>query len=329
MTRFFYVTIFLVTYFFSKNSIAQFSGPVDSIGTTAIYKDSSIFIDWANRCKIIRGFQDISTPSLGTTLVGDSTSAIGKAGENAVVSLGDGGVAILQFKSPISDGSGNDFAVFENSFSNFYLELAYVEVSSDGIHYFRFPATSNTETTIQVGPFDYLDPTKLNNLAGKYRALYGTPFDLADITNHAQLDKNSITHVKIIDVVGSIQNQYSSTDINSHQINDPWPTPYGSGGFDLDAIGVIHNQSNTANINEIEFQIINLYPNPVADFLKIIVETSNPYSIYITNILGETNLELHQLSHATAINTNDLKQGIYSIKITIGNTSKTLKFIKL
>lgn len=200
-----------------------------------MYKDSSAFVAWANKCNVVRGFQDISNQSLGYTNVGDSSLAIGPAGTNGVVSLGDGGVAILEFSSPIMDGNGPDFAVFRNGFDNLFLELAFVEVSSDGIHFFRFPAISNTDTTIQTDGFGLTDASKLHNLAGKYRAEYGTPFDLSDLTNDALLNKEAITHVKVIDVVGSIQNQYCSRDANNHKINDPWPTGWGNGGFDLDA----------------------------------------------------------------------------------------------
>ena len=81
------------------------------------------------------------------------------------MSLGDGGVAILTFKYPIKNETGNDFAVFENSFNDTFLELAFVEVSSDGIHYFRFPAVSNTQDTLQMGNDASIDARHLNNLA--------------------------------------------------------------------------------------------------------------------------------------------------------------------
>jgi hypothetical protein len=46
------------------------------------------------------------------------------------------------------------------------------------------------------------------------------------------------------------ENDYSSCDINGHQINDPWPTPFQNpyiytytGGFDLDAVGIMNKRS--------------------------------------------------------------------------------------
>jgi hypothetical protein len=330
MTRIFCVVLFFSACFCYKKSAAQFSGPPGTIGTTAMYKDSSAFVAWATQCHIIRGLQDISTPSYSYATVGDSSSAIGIAGTTGVVSLGDSGIAILQFASPISDGSGNDFAVFENSFSDYFLELAFVEVSSDDIHYFRFPAISNFDTTTQVGPFDYSDPTKLNNLAGKYKALYGTPFDLADIADNSLLNKNNITHVKLIDVIGSIQNQYCTRDSNHHKINDPWPTPYNSSGFDLDAVGVIHNQLNTVGLKEQTIISATIYPNPVNEVLHISANSGDaPYSVSITNLIGESIIEFKNLTNNSIIKTDELQSGMYMLKVSSSVGSNAMRFMKL
>lgn len=260
--------LFLNIYFslLIVNSIqAQIYAPQAGMpGSTAMYKDSSAFVNWVSECQLIRGYQDLSSIGFGFANVGDSSLAFGIALSNGVVSLGDAGVAICKFPFPIKDGVGNDFAVFENSFDGLFLELAFVEVSSDGEHFFRFPSHSLTDTTIQVSSFGYTDPTKINNLAGKYQAGYGTPFDLNDIPNNALLNKNSITHVKIIDCVGSINSIYATRDSNNNKINEPWPTPFGSSGFDLDAVGVI-NQNTIIGVNEMRNleNRISVYPNPI------------------------------------------------------------------
>lgn len=313
--------------FASTNVQAQFAPPVGQLGTTAMYKDSSAFIAWATSGKLVRGLQDISNSSLGYVNVGDSASAFGVAGTTGVVSLGDGGFEIVQFTSPIVDVAGPDFAVFENSFDNTFLELAFVEVSSDGINFFRFPATSNTDTTTQTGSFGSTDATKINNLAGKYRGNYGTPFDLADIQNNLLLDKQAITHVKIIDVVGCIQNQYCSRDMNNHKVNDPWPTAFGSSGFDLDAVGVIHNQTQVG-LQEFELAQVSIYPNPTTDVLFVSLSTQTNYSIIITNIIGEIVLQSTRNLNTTSLVVNDLKQGIYTLTITANGKQKQIKFVK-
>ncbi len=330
MIRFLFSSFILLL--FKPACQAQFAPAAGHAGSTAIYKDSTIFSAWATACQLNRGYQNIADKSLGKASVGDSSLALGKAGENGVVSLGDGGSAILSFKNPIKNGPGYDFAIFENTFVDSFLELAFVEVSSDGINYVRFPATSNTQDTLQTGGFGYTQPTSLNNLAGKYRAMYGTPFDLQELSNIPNLNINAITHVKIIDVVGSIQNQWSSMDQFNHKINDPWPTPFASCGFDLDAVGVIHSRSS----NLIKIELVNLvvYPNPANqyisvqsldknnDWLKIeLVDLSgkNVYDFSTQNnpISSEIKLELGSFNSGYYILKIQTNQGVINYKISI------------
>jgi hypothetical protein len=325
--KFYFIVSACVSLLFCCTPIkAQFVPPVGHEGTTAMYKDSSAFVAWANKCNVVRGFQDICNQSLGYTNVGDSSLAIGLAGTNGVVSLGDGGVAILEFSSPILDGNGPDFAVFENGFDDLFLELAFVEVSSDGIHFFRFPAISNTDTTIQTDGFGLTDASKIHNLAGKYRAEYGTPFDLSDLANDALLNKQAITHVKVIDVVGSIQNEYCSRDANNHKINDPWPTGWGNGGFDLDAVGVIHQQA--VGIDELELRNVSIYPNPATDVLYVNLSSSN-YSLEVINLMGEIVMKEENKMNTTSLELSNLKSGVYFLTIASEGRQKQMKFVKL
>lgn len=315
-------TLFLMPLF----SVAQFAPSVGQIGTSAISADSNIFAEWVTGCTITRGFQDISNPSLGYTSVGDPTFATEKAGINGVVSLGDGGVAILTFSRPIKNGEGWDFAVFENSFNDLFLELAFVEVSSDGINYFRFPATSNTQDTLQVDGFGELDATKINNFAGKYRGGYGTPFDLEELKNIPQLNVDAITHVKIIDVVGCIQSQYASIDNQGKKVNDPWPTPFPSSGFDLDAVGVIHQVP--ANVEKYDnFDIFSVYPNPAKDKLMITNSSIQPLKHTIQNNLGQIIYQSTSNKPIESIDLQDFSNGIYIIIIESNLHRSVQKFM--
>ncbi|MFN4235320.1 MAG: T9SS type A sorting domain-containing protein [Bacteroidia bacterium] len=322
--------------FFLQILYAQFPPPAGQAGSTAIYKDSSIIVAWATQCTVYRGYKNISNPSAGYAEVGDNSSALGIAGSGGVVSLGDGGHAIVQFQSPIFNGPGWDFAIFENSFSDSYLELAFVEVSSDGVNYFRFPSVSNTQTTIQIGAFDTLDATKINNLAGKYRALYGTPFDLEELDNISGLDINNITHIKIIDVVGSINTAYASYDSNNNIINDPWPTEFASSGFDLDAVGVIHQLPLNVEENNY-FNSIQIYPNPVFkhQYININLFTEFYDKINVELISSSGKVIVHQEFESNYNSWNnysislseDIKAGVYILKLQQKEQLSTHKII--
>ena len=222
---------------------AQFAPEAGQPGTTAIHADSSIFVAWATGCVTQRGPIKMGMDSLAS-MGHDSLVPGVPGGVYDIVCLGDGGISTVTFASPIYNGPGPDFAVFENGFHNtphVFLELGFVEVSSDGENFFRFPAVTNVPETPQVGPFATTDATLIHNFAGKYEAFYGTPFDLDEVEDNLLLDKNNITHVRIIDVVGSINPDYCTYDSQGHVVNDPWPTPFNSSGFDLDAVGVIHD----------------------------------------------------------------------------------------
>lgn len=236
------------------NAQGPFPPAAGQPGSTAIYKDSSAIKGWANAIEIKRGWVNIADTSVyyngsNKATFGYPSNALGLAQESSfdVVSLGDGGIATLTFSSPIVNGDGPDFAIFENSFSDTFLELAFVEVSSDGYHFVRFPSVSLTQTTTQVGGFGTLDPTNIHNLAGKYRQGYGTPFDLQDLADSSNIDINNIRFVRVIDVVGNIDDAYCTYDSQGNKINDPWPTPFNSCGFDLDAVAIL----NKANYNYI------------------------------------------------------------------------------
>ncbi len=227
-------------------------------GSDAVARDDPRIQGWAiGVAALERGPVDITLPGLGRAAYGTPASALGPADVGApeqqpepgtegpfqVVSLGDGGSITLTFSPPLADGEGPDLAVFENSFRDSFLELAFVEVSSDGVTFFRFPAVSLTPTDTQANMSTALDATNLHNLAGKYRARFGTPFDLADFATPeppAGLDLQRVTHVRIIDVIGSVDPEVGSRDSLGNLINDPWPTAFESGGFDLDAVAALH-----------------------------------------------------------------------------------------
>ncbi len=201
-------------------------------GSTAIYMEDPAFIGWAI------GYENYETGTDVDEVWQTPEYAIGKAAGTSydIVSLGRGGRITMTFDPPIKNGEGWDFAVFENSFNDYNLELAYVEVSSNGVDFVRFDNISLTPDP--VSGYGSLDTILINGLAGKYRQGYGTPFDLSDISEKPEVqsaivDISRITHVRIVDIIGD----GSFFDSESNVIYDPYPT-VSSAGFDLDAIGV-------------------------------------------------------------------------------------------
>lgn len=205
-------------------------------GSAAIQKDDASFVAWATGyTNYVVGIYDNSSTPVDAQWQTPG-KALGKAVGTSfdIVTLGKGGSIVLTFTGGIGNGSGWDFAVFENSFSDTFLELGYVEVSSNGTNYFRFPNDSLTASP--VGGFGAVDPTNIDGFGGKYRQGYGTPFDLASLAGvSALLDINNVGYVRIVDICGD----GTYLDTSGNVIYDPYPTT-GSPGFDLDAVGVIH-----------------------------------------------------------------------------------------
>lgn len=307
---------------------AQFAPEAGVAGTTAMHADSSAFVAWATGCNVERGLQRIDKPELEVANFGEEAFAIGMPGGTMdVISLGDGGKATLTFASPIYNGPGPDFAVFENGLVNAqdtticFLEIAFVEVSSDGENFFRFPAITKVQDTAQLNGFACMHACLIHNFAGKYKAMYGTPFDLDEVEDNALLDKNQVTHVRIIDVVGTIDPDYGTYDSEGHIVNDPWPTPFGSSGFDLDAVGVIHDLAHHA-VNENESVAVVLYPNPVKD--RLTVNAENLQSVEVYNLVGQQVMA----TTASVIDMGSLNQGVYFVRVNADGKTVTKRIVK-
>jgi len=308
--------------FVQETNGQSFAPPPDYPGSTAIHKDSSVFVNWASGITLTRGPLNIQNLGLGLASYGADTDALGIA-EITPVSLGDGGEAILTFPFPIMNGSGPDFAVFENGFTNHYMEFAFVEVSSDGVNFFRFDGVSEAPTDVQLSNFSFSDCAYIHNLAGKYRQLYGTPFDLDEMNGITGLNVNNITHIRLIDVVGSINPQYGTLDSQGNIINDPYPTEFESGGFDLDAIGVIH-QSTTSGIDE-ESNELSVYPNPFDEQFQC--ELSGKTQVTLRNIHGQI-LVSREESSIFSINLTEESDGMYFLTLETEGKTRTIKLIK-
>lgn len=320
MSRLVYVFCFITTLIGAQS----FAPKPNELGSKAIYKDSSIIVNWANHVEVNRGYLNISNLSLGYVSNGEVTAGEGKAEGNSfdVVSLGDSGVAIITFERPIENGAGVDFAIFENGFADDYLELAFVEVSSDGDRYVRFPATSEASTTIQIGPYEFSDCRLFNNLAGKYRQGYGTPFDLEELKDSNDIDLMNITHVKLIDVVGTINTELGSFDQFGNVINDLYPTPFSSGGFDLDAVAVINE--GLLSYESVVYDNFKIYPNPTKN--KIHIKSKGKTSVSIVNLFGS---EISEFSFYDEISYSFdvLPNGIYFVKLKNNNSYKIVKVV--
>lgn len=283
-------------------------------GSRAIHKDSSLIESWAQVGWLEqRGWLDIADKNRGRASHGDTNWALGPA-DGQVISLGDSGVFGYHLPQGIWDQAGAEFAIFENSFSDVFLELAFVEVSKDGLNYLRFPAQSLLDTNVQTGTFGPSDPTRVANLAGKYRADYGVPFDLKDI-----VDLDTVHYIRIIDVVGSIDPQWASRDSQGRIINDPYPTAFASGGFDLDALALL--KPNSLSADATLSTISNAYPNPATHF--VIFPKAQKLKLYTSS--GK----LLRVANSEDLNLAGLPKGYYLLEATFSSGGRQMEKLYL
>ncbi len=211
--------------------------PPDPTTTAVAYNDPRI-VNWATGVASYLPGSGVTDPRWMMP-----SQAFGPAGTDttAVVVLGNGGTITLTFDSPITDGNSWDFAVFENSFaSDVFLELAFVEVSSDGSHFARFDSAFQGAVT----PCGSCSGTaaEMGGLAGTFMVGYGTPFDLAALRNaplvrDGTVDLTAIKYVRIVDIVGD----GTTLDSFGRGIVDPISSG-PTAGFDLDGIAVLNQQ---------------------------------------------------------------------------------------
>ena len=302
-----------------------FCGAAGTEGSTAIAANSTAIVAWATGVELTRGPQNITNPDGPRAGFGGDTNAIGMATmDNTMdaVSLGDGGSALVTFARPIRNGEGFDFAVYENAFGDGSLELAFVEVSTDGQRFVRFPATCLTQSETQLGNAGQSDPTNLNNLAGKYRIGFGTPFDLEELTDSTGINIDSIVYVRIVDVVGSIDPQYGTYDAFGHIINDPWPTPFESSGFDLTGVAVMHERTDVEGIDNVVAAIKSVWPNPTSDYVNVGVSHAVEAVLYDLSGRRVASFVLNEGSNR--LDLRALRNGVYMLRAE-GSVSKIVK----
>ncbi|MEN0067805.1 MAG: hypothetical protein AAGA48_37095 [Myxococcota bacterium] len=213
---------------------ATYPGAVDSPDDVSIPSDDPAIVGWATSVEDVVYGEAVDK----TWRVPDNALGPAEGTSTDVLVLGRGGQVTLAFDPPIADGPGFDLAVFENSFSDGFLELGFIEVSSDGSTFVRFDSAANTPK--KVGPFGEVDASSIHGFGGAHRQGFGTPFDLSWLRFHpdarsGQLDLQAVAYVRVVDVVGD----GSDLDAFGRPIFDPYPTS-GSAGFDLDAVGVLN-----------------------------------------------------------------------------------------
>ena len=176
------------------------------------------------------------------------------APDSQVCSLGNSGYVTLGFAVTIVDGPGADLVVAENPFFSgpvgfAFAETCFVEVSSNGVDFARFPSAYYGPQT-QPGPFGVVSVGAYAGLGGVCpvyplaNALDlvragGDAFDLADLKGdplvlQGKVKLNQITQVRLVDLVSGVDR-----DSRNVLIFDP-----STGSADVDGVTVLNHAGN-------------------------------------------------------------------------------------
>ncbi len=205
-------------------------------------------------------------------ILGGPTGQGFNSGSLDILTLGQGGSVTLGFSSPIRDGRGVDFTVFENGFEFptqwVFSEVAYVEVSTNGVDFVRFPSRfqgPNTPLslfqTLPMGSYAGLAgslPVVANVMTGFVDPLNpvysgGDAFDLEDLAAEPAVlaglvDLQNVNFVRLVDVVAGLDLDSAGAIIHDSHNGS------GSDSADFDAVGVINSAANFApGQPEVEF----------------------------------------------------------------------------
>ena len=296
----------------------------DITSKAVVASDDESIKFWASGAVVERGPLNIMSNPTAVSY-GEDINAVG-AQDGSLVSLGDGGTATLTFDGVVQNKEGDDIFVFENSFvagGNMFAELGFVEVSSDGVNFVRFPAKSLTPTQEEVGSFDPVDTSLVYNLAGTAPAGYAVAFDLEDLTGSSGIDIMSISHIRIVDVVGTINETYATYDAFGNVVNDPFPTAFPSGGFDLDAVGVSNLYTVNTAFQEVVASNFTVYPNPSAGHVTIDLKEAAEVSVLDINgvvvysTYGSESVAIDQLSSGLYFVRTESASGIFTEKLVV------------
>jgi len=219
------------------------------------------------------------------------------ASEEELLTLGTGGEIILTFHSGgIMNGPGPDFTIFENPFvvgDNIavFREVALVAVSEDGLSWHTFPYDSET----------------FEGLAGV------TPTNgWADPTNPAESGGDSFD----LETVGLDQALFLRITDAGDLVPDSGPS------FDLDAVAVIHGESNHSSVGNSGQSIlpveltIRCYPNPFNSRVNVQISgEAGEVTLTLFDMLGKQVTSAKVRGGSWSWQAGDTPSGVYLLQV--------------
>ncbi|MBE9468226.1 MAG: endonuclease [Bacteroidetes bacterium] len=269
--------------------------PAQAEGITVYYKVEAV--DNENN-KVTSNSKSYTNNILAPIIIGEEKIC---EGDSSLLSLNDGSYDsynwMMEGNSQIL---GTKATFYASKQGNYYVEVFKNENSSTSSY---FTLTLNN---LPISNFSYVINGKTVSFTDK--SSYGTSFlwNFNDgFTNQSKNPIHSFSSYENYKVVYTVTNICGSTSSSQDILLK---------GNSINSIDENHN--------------INIYPNPANNILTLSTDSNNE-SVEIYNIIGEKVLSFYKQNSTLQININNLKKGMYFIKICDNKLGiKTSSFIK-
>ncbi len=95
-----------------------------------------------------------------------------------------------------------------------------------------------------------------------------------------------------------------------------------------DTISIVISKQGPTAVDEFEAEVIDMYPNPTKDFLRVVLPNDMAGQLFVTDLNGKQLIGEAIRSKEHILNVQSLRPGVYLLRISAQNGTKVLKFVK-
>ena len=95
-----------------------------------------------------------------------------------------------------------------------------------------------------------------------------------------------------------------------------------------DTISIVISNQGPAAVNEFEAEVFDMYPNPAKDYLRLVLPYDMTGQLFVTDLNGKQLIGEAIRNKELILNVQNLRPGVYLLRISAQNGTKVLKFVK-
>ncbi|HON01894.1 MAG TPA: fibronectin type III domain-containing protein [Paludibacteraceae bacterium] len=95
-----------------------------------------------------------------------------------------------------------------------------------------------------------------------------------------------------------------------------------------DTVSIVISNQGPSALDSFEAEIVEMHPNPAKDYLRVTMPQSQAGQFFVLDLSGKIHIRQTITGNEQVLNIKSLKPGMYLLRISTLNGTKTLKFIK-